>query len=373
MSFSRPNLLTLIERAIADIESRLSGASARLRRSNLNVLARVHAGATHGLYGYLDWIAKQILPDQADAEILERHAGIWLTTGRIPASYASGPLTVSGTSGRVVAAGTVFKRADGTTYSVETEVTLTASTATVTVVADEAGQDGNTDEGTSLTLDSPIDGIEATATVAADGLTGGADVEDHDSLRARVLDRIKNPPMGGAKADYVTWAKEVSGVTRAWCYPLEQGDGSVTVRFVRDDDANLIPDASEVAVVQAYIDARRPITADLVVVAPVAAPQAFVIAATPATTAVKAAIEANLRDLLLREAVPEGGSGEGTILLSHMREAISLASGETDNTLVSPAANLCETSRMMANSLTYVSRQPRAPHVQTGPATSRHM
>ena len=76
MSFERPDLPTLIERAIADIESRLTGADARLRRSNLNVLARVHSGAAHGLYGYLDWLAKQILPDSADAEFLERHARI---------------------------------------------------------------------------------------------------------------------------------------------------------------------------------------------------------------------------------------------------------------------------------------------------------
>lgn len=318
----------------------MDGADARLRRSNLNVLARVFSGVAHGLYGYLDWIAKQILPDEADEEILVRHANIWLDKPRIAAAYAAGPVTLTGTNGRVIESGTVFKRADGATFTSQDEATISSGTASTTVVADAAGEDGNTDAGTALTLDSPIDGINASATVASDGLTGGAGVEEKDALRARVLERIKNPPMGGSAADYVTWAKEVPGVTRAWCYPCEQGDGTVIVRFVRDDDATLIPEASEVAVVQAYIDERRPVGAHLYTLAPVAAAQVFVIRSVPATITVKAAIDASLRDLLLREAEPEGGSGEGTILLSHIREAISLAAGETDHTLVSPTADI---------------------------------
>lgn len=348
MPFNRPDLPTLIERAVADLESRLPGADARLRRSNLNVLARVHAGATHGLYGYLDWLAKQILPDTADAEILERHANIWLAAGRVPVAYASGQATVTGTNGAVIPAGTVFKRADGAAYAVETEVTIAAGTAIVTIVAEVAGQAGNADAGSALTLDSPIAGVNAAATVTAGALTGGADVEDDDSLRARLLERIQQPPMGGSKADYVAWAKEVPGVTRAWCYPEEQGDGTVTVRFVRDNDASLIPDANEVAAVQAYIDELRPVAAELFVVAPVAAPIAFQIHLVPATASVKAAVEASLRDLLLREAEPEGGYGEGKILVSHMREAISLAAGETDHQLVSPAADVTPTVGQMA-------------------------
>jgi len=348
MPFNRPDLPTLIERAVADLESRLPGADARLRRSNLNVLARVHAGATHGLYGYLDWLARQILPDTADAEFLERHAAIWLASGRVPAAYASGQATVTGTDGAVIPAGTVFKRTDGTAYAVESEATIAGGSAVVTLVAEEVGQDGNADAASALTLDTPIAGVNASATVTADALTGGADIEDDDSLRARLLERIKEPPMGGAKADYVAWAKEVPGITRAWCYPGEQGDGTVTVRVVRDDDASLIPDEAEIAVVQAYIDERRPVAAELFVVAPLAVPVAFEIQLVPATATVKAAVEASLRDLLLREAEPEGGYGEGKILVSHIREAISLAAGETDHQLIAPVADVTLTVGQMA-------------------------
>ena len=131
------------------------------------------------------------------------------------------------------------------------------------------------------------------------------------------------------------WALEVPGVTRAWVYPLEQGSGTVVVRFVRDGDASIIPDAAAVALVQAHIDAVRPVTAAATVLAPVASPVNYQIQLTPNTAAVRAAVEAELRDLHLREAIPSG-----TLLLSHINEAISIAAGETDHVLVAPVANV---------------------------------
>lgn len=356
MPFSRPALPVLIDRAEADIESRMPGADARLRRSNLNVLARVHAGAIHGLYGNLEWLARQVLPDTAEAEYLERHAAIWLPSGRLPAAAALGQVLVTGTTGAVVPVDTVFKRADGVTYYSAIEATLVAGQALVDIVAEEAGQGGNAAASTALNLDSPIAGVNAPATVTAGALTGGADIEDDDSLRARVIARIQQTPHGGARHDYVTWALEVPGVTRAWCYPQEMGDGTVTVRFVRDDDAVAIPDAGEVAAVQAYIEVLAPVGMELFVVAPVALPTAFQVSLMPATASVKAAVEASLRDLLLREAEPEGGDGNGVILLSHIREAISLAAGETDHALVAPVADVTPTVGQMATfgSITWV-------------------
>lgn len=347
MPFLRPDLPTLIDRGVADIESRLPGADARLRRSNLNVLARVHAGATHGLYGFLEWLARQILPDTAEDEFLDRHAAIWLREPRFPAEYATGPVMVTGTNGATLPAGSLFKRSDGAIYVTDAEATIVGGTASVTMTAELAGQAGNTAAGSTLKIDSPEDGINAAATVAAGGLGGGADLESNDSLRSRLLERIQQTPQGGARHDYITWAKEVPGVTRAWCFPLEMGDGTVTVRFVRDNDTSLIPDAGEVAAVQAYIDEQKPVGMEAFAVAPIGVPEVFQIHIVPATSTVKAAVEASLRDLLLREAEPEGGAGEGVILLTHIREAISLAAGESDHLLVSPIADIEPTTGQM--------------------------
>lgn len=342
MPFSRPDLPTLINRAEADIETRLPGADARLRRSNLNVLARVHSGAAHGLYGYLEWIARQVIIDTADGDMLERHASIW-GVARKAASPAVGNVTVTGTNGASVPADSTLARSDGAQYTTDAEATISGGTATIAVTAVDGGQAGNASAASSLSFDTPIDDVSATATVAVGGLTGGADIEADDDLRARLLARIQQPPHGGASYDYVAWALEVPGVTRAWVYPAELGLGTVTVRFVRDDDASPIPDAGEVTAVQEYIDSVRPVTADVTVVAPIAVPLNFTIDLTPDTAAIRAAVEAELRDLLLREAEPGA-----TILLSHIREAVSLASGENDHILTVPAANVTHAVGEMA-------------------------
>lgn len=349
MAWQRPTLPTLINRVLADVQSKLEDTTPLLRRSNLNVLGKVVAACTHGLYGYLDWIAKQVIYDTAEGSILNRWASIWLSTPRVAAAYATGTITVTGSNGTLVPAGTVFIRADGIEYETDADGTIVAGTVSINVTAAEAGQAGNAEAGVTLNISSPIAGINATATVAAGGLVSGADEETDEQVRERLRDRIQQPPHGGAKHDYITWAKEVAGVTRAWCSPQELGAGTVSVRFVRDNDANLIPDAGEVAAVQAYIDERRPVTADVTVAAPIPVDLDFEIDLLDNDTAdIRAAVEAELRDLLLREAEPELGSGEGTILLSHIREAISIANGEKDHTLTSPTANVTHTLGQMA-------------------------
>ncbi|MDA8258384.1 MAG: baseplate J/gp47 family protein [Betaproteobacteria bacterium] len=343
MAFTRPTLSKLIERAQSDTETRLPGAQPRLRNSMLGVLARVHPGANHGLYGHLDWIARQIIYDTADTETLDRAAGLWLQVPRKAAVAAAGPVTLTGTTGSIVPAGTRLAAANGEEYETAAEVTLAAGTATAQVTALTAGQSGNLAAGTALALVSPIAGVNAQATVAAGGLVGGADQETDASLLARLKARIQRAPHGGSRDDYITWALEVAGVTRAWCYPKEQGIGTVTVRFVRDDDASIIPDAAEVAAVQAYIEARYPVNGDVFVVAPIPIALNLTIRLTPNTSAVQAAVQAEIADLLRREAEPGG-----TILISHIREAISLAAGETNHVLTIPAADVTHTTGQIA-------------------------
>lgn len=341
MPFARPPIAELIERAAADIEAGLPGTDARLRRSNLAVLARMHAGGVHGLYGYLDWMAQQLMVDTSETVFLDRHAGIWGVI-RVPAAFASGLVTVTGTTGVVVPAGTQLQRSDGAAFVSTADATLASGTAAVVVAATVAGAAGNAVAGTQISFVQPVAGVNSQAAVAVGGLVGGADRESDEALRLRVLARIQQPPMGGAQTDYVAWALEVPGVTRAWCYPLELGVGTVVVRFVRDGDVSLIPDAGEVTAVQDYIDERRPVCAQVTVSAPTAVALDLSITLTPSTAAVKAAVEAELGDVLQREAYPGG-----TILLSHLREAISVAAGETNNVLTAPTADVTHTAGQM--------------------------
>lgn len=336
MPFPRPTFAQVLEQQIAGYESRLPGADARTRRSDLGVLAFVDATGLHGLYGYLSWIANQVLADTADSENLDRHGGIWSII-RKPATYANGAVTFYGIADSVILSGTTLRRADGQEYSTTDAVIISgAGNVSVAITAMRPGAAGNSDAVIPLSLISPIAGVQSAATTVA-ALTGGADQEADADYRARILDRIRTPPHGGSAADYVKWATEVAGVTRAWVFPLESGPGTVAVRFVMDDvrAPNGIPLSGDVETVRAYIAERRPVTADVIVGAPSPMSLNFVISGLqPDMVAVRQAITDELRDFIRRESAPGG-----TLLLSRMREAVSTAAGEFDHALVSPTAN----------------------------------
>lgn len=334
--FNRPQLSDLVSRIRADVASRLA-VDNPLRRADMEVYSRVLAASANGIYAYLDWIARQILPDTADAEMLDRHAAIWLTVPRMPAVAALGTATFTIQSGAYIPAGTLLNAFDGIQYQTAADATNVGLTATAPIAAIVAAMAGNRAAGQTLTLASPVAGVLPSALGSL--IAGGTDIESDSSLRARIINTIQNPPHGGDALDYMTWSLNVAGVTRAWVYPQELGAGTVTVRFMRDNDANPIPDSTGVANVQTYLNLVRPVTASVTVVAPIAAPINFSIALTPNTTAVKAAVTTALAALITRDAVPGG-----PILWSHLNEAIALSTGETDHVLSTPSANVTNTT-----------------------------
>lgn len=343
MAFSRPSLADIIARIKSDIETRL--ATGKLTpRSFLGIIATALGGGIHLLHGHIVWATKQLFPDTAEIEYLDRWASIW-GIARVAAVFSTGSISVTGADGSVIPTGTRFKRADGVFYSTTGSATIAAGVASVPAQAINAGETGNADAGTSLSLVNSLAGVNTTAAVAVGGFTDGADSESDESLRVRLLDRIQQPPHGGAAFDYVKWAKEVNGVTRAWVYALAGGASTVHVTFVMDGEEDIIPDAGKVAEVQAYIDDpyRRPVTAEVTVFAPTADPLNFNISLTPNSAEVRAEVEKSLEEMLRRDAEPGG-----TILLSRIREAVSIAAGETDNVVNSPSANVTHSAGEIA-------------------------
>lgn len=332
MAFERPTLQTLIDRAKSDIKSRTQG-DPFLRRAFERVLAKAMAGLTHGLYGYLAWIAKQVIPSTSDEDMLLPWGRVF-GVARKAAAKATGTATLTGTNGTTIPEGTELQLADGTLFVSTADAAVSSGSASVSVRASVAGADGNADAGAKISLTGPIAGIDSDGVVASGGLSGGSDEEDIEDYRTRLLLRIQTPPRGGAEGDYVTWALEVAGVTRAWEFPHRMGVGTMALTFVRDDDDDLIPDAGEVATVQEYVDGKAPAdirsysnTQRVFVFAPVAHHVTMTVAIAPNTAAVQDAVKASIADLFLREAEPE----ESTPLLSRIDEAISTATGETDH------------------------------------------
>lgn len=334
MAFQRPTLAQLVERIQQDFQARLGLAGALLPRSAVIVFAAVAGAVAHGLYGYIQWCSKQLFPDQSEDEILIRHASLY-GLRQLDATFAAGNIVVTGANGTVIAADIVLQRSDEFQYETTGEAAISGSTATVPVLARTAGVDGNAVEGVALTFVSPISGVNAACSVASGGITDGADQESIESLRGRLAERLQAPPLGGADADYRRWAREIAGVTRVWVTPLVAGAGTVGVIFVCDNADDIIPDSGKVAEVQAHIDELKPVTATAIVSAPTPVALDMTLSVTPDTTAVREAVEASIADLIRREAQPAG-----TLLLTHIREAISLAEGETDHVLTSPSADV---------------------------------
>lgn len=343
MAFDTPDLRTLRTRAEDDIEAELPGTNARLRRSNLNVLAKVMAMMAHGMYGFLRKFLDQCLP-WSKGFLLRQWAEIW-GVFQIARTFAQGPVTFTGTDGSVIAADTLLQASDGREYTTLAEVTIAGGVATTDVQAVEAGAAGKLDAGAALTLVDTIAGVAPAVTVAAGGIAGGRDDETPDSLYGRFTQRVQNPAHGGNDEDYKGWVKDVVGDTRVWVYGGLDGDDTVQVFFVLDDDpVSIIPDAPTVAQVAAYITdpARKPVAASVGVYAPTPRVIDFTIAAVPNTADVRAAIQTELADLFRRES-----DLGGTIPLSHFNEAISLAEGETDHNMPVPAAPVaCATNEI---------------------------
>jgi uncharacterized phage protein gp47/JayE len=332
MAFVRPTLPELIDRIGQDLSSRLNTVGAPLRRALTKVMSRVMAGAAHGLHGHLAYLADQLFPDKSEAEFLVRQGSLFIGQP-LTATFATGTITVTGTDATVIPADSVLTRSDGALFSVDADATIASGVATVSVTAELAGKDGNCDAGVALTFQESIAGVDAQGTAVE--ISGGTDQEDPEDYRTRMLERMRTSPSGGAAADYPAWAKQVSGVTRAWVYPGELGAGTVVVRFMRDNDVSPIPDSGEVAAVQAYLNTVRPVTAAVTTMAPVANSTNFSIHISPDTTANRAAVAAELADLLANETEPGG-----TLLVAFIRTAIGTAVPDLDYTLISPVADV---------------------------------
>lgn len=344
--FSRPSLQEIVDRIIGDFNTRISGATSFLRRSVLRDMGRVYAGAVHLIYGYLAWQKDQLFITTADEENLEIH-GSEYGIPRTAATYAKGTGLATGTAGTVIPINSELQSGSGQVYLTDIAYTIgVGGTVEIDFTAKESGANGNDDAGISLTFVSPIIGVDTVVVVGTDGIEGGADLEDIEDYRLRVLTRKRQPPHGGADFDYRAWMLEVPGNTRAWAIPLYQGVGTIGCVFVRDDDGDLIPSDSEIETTKNYIIEHTdpltgkqvgiPVTAEsgLFMIKPEKLTVDFTIQLYPNTTEVQESIRTNLEDLILAK-----GGAEQSIYKSQIDEVISLAVNEDFHKLIYPSSD----------------------------------
>lgn len=202
----------------------------------------------------------------------------------------------------------------GSTPATGSSIQAAALFASVEVEATSTGQTTNQSSGGAINFSSAPTGVDTSALVTFGGLTGGTDAETDDAYRARVLEAL-GVDFGAFSADEITIvAKQVPGVTRVFVrraslspppgYPQE---GQVKVAFLRDNDANPLPSAQEVADVYNRLLAlelqAHTAPEDLIVLSPPPYTVNFTFTSiTPDTPGMRLAIAAALKQFFLEEA-----------------------------------------------------------------------
>ncbi len=328
---------SISSRAAAVFERALPGIDARSDNTGATAICRVTELGVQDLYYEQGYLAEQLMPDTA-TDWLPRHAQIWGVPRDQP-TFAGGNVVLSGVAGDTLPVGTQFQTQSATPAIYETAAAVQLGTnVSVPLQALVAGSAGNLPAGAVLSPVSPISEISPqSATVDANGITGGLDLESLDSWRQRILERIRLEPAGGSADDYVEWATAaIPNVAFAACPPSLQAGGSVTVVVAMSGPT--VPTATELADIAAYIAQKKPVTATVNVVAATLQPVDISLQVRPNTVAIQQAASAALSLFFA------GASAIGSpIYYSNLSAAIEYSDGETYHELLAPTADVAAT------------------------------
>lgn len=321
----------------------LPGTDTSLKNNFVTVVAKVLAGLAHEFELRMGYLARQIFARTSDASWLPLH-GADVGIYRKEAAPARGTIAGEGEANRLYPSGIRF--VSGSTSYVSGSPAQASPLGAVTffVTAETKGAATNRDGGGVLSLADPglYPTLGASFTISDGGLGGGADIEDLDSFRSRILFRKANPPGAGKLSDYERIVRDVPGVLKAWAFRDSLTPSWLAVFFLFEGRPNRIPTEGDVLVVQAALDAARLIRVnDSVVVAPTPVALNPVIAGLSTDTeAIRSAIAAAIETVLYERARPGIPGDIFWLSRSWITEAISQVTGEDRHELNWPLNDL---------------------------------
>lgn len=331
MSYKKPLFANLLARINADF----FGIVDVLREKFAVAWAKV----VHGLHVHLEWVDAQCSPLTCELERLYDWAALYVVN-RLDAVAATGNVIATGNVGAIVLADAILRADNGLDYRVLSAVSLIAGNNNVPVICITPGVTGNLIAGQVLTLVDPIAGVNNTLNVAAAGLTGGAEQEDVDAWRLRVVDEwsvvVSRGARSGKDDDYRAWSKNAHpSVTSALVQRHVLGIGTVIVRPICNGLANRQPTPAIITSIETYLTTIAPATADWRVVAPLVHAVNVDIDLFPAadTADNRAAITAAISAMVLAE-VSE------TAVLAMAELDAAIATVTTQYTRIAPVADV---------------------------------
>lgn len=236
MSLETPTLQEINNNIISQLEQSLAQSIPLLPKAFLRVLAKVLAAVFIILYKYCGFIFLQMFISSAsstETTILGKSVTPLVEWGNligigppIPATNAELfiSVTVINQVGNLPAGTTLRSNNNNFIYSTLSTVSLDEPTVNVNVraISDQSGGDGSGTGGNLIPADiltfvSPIANVERNAVVLSQTVTG-ANQEDPEIYRQRVLTRFQQVPQGGAYSDYRIWGLTTPGIVNIYPY-----------------------------------------------------------------------------------------------------------------------------------------------------------
>ena len=185
-------------------------------------------------YDYVDWLVDMHFAETATGEFLDAKAkevGVFRRTK----TKATGIVTFKGEPNAFIPAGFRVYAGEKAFYTTRPAYIGQNGKVDVEVASDGEGLGTNAGayEVNAFTHLAGLESVENT-----EPITGGADIEDDESLRERTLLKMRYPGTSGNKYHYMHWAMEVDGVGRVKVFPLWKGAGTVKVSIL---DSNQKP------------------------------------------------------------------------------------------------------------------------------------
>lgn len=241
------SLQSLIDRAKATLI-----AETGQNNPAIHAIAAAIAGVSYGQYGYQDLLFRQLHPETCSEAWLYLHANRH-TTPRLLPTFATGYVQFTELGGTVVIAKGTRLTHDGQEYETTKEQ---YSNVPVEVIALKSGTNGNLLAGATLTLSEGLSGVDPNS-VQSLGIEGGADIEELEHWRARVIVAFEKNELIGKSEDYEVWAKSAhSDVDFAWALDNTPERGMVEVYIgARENDPTLSGEV--VNIVQATFEENR--------------------------------------------------------------------------------------------------------------------
>lgn len=319
MALEQTTISDIKTRIIAHFESEFGSPIPLLSKAVWRVVATVMAGIYIILYEYGFDAMKQRFIQTANLIYL-KIIGSDLNLTQTPATLWEGVITVISTaSTETLPADTTkfLNKNTGYVYSVTSNTSLSIGSNSVPISATESGDAQSLSAGIVLNFVSAPAGATKEATIASTTIEGD-DAETLEDFRARVLQRYRLKPQGGALIDYVIWLAGATNLKNTYPYATigalqvdlhievdNQTDGIPTttqLQFYYDNYINYNPNSGQAD--------RRPVTAEInMLPITVRSEDIRVVALSPDTTEIKTAIETALEQVLaLKEPYIQGVS-----------------------------------------------------------------